>query len=206
VLLSYFTPALIEAVTTLPVMAPHFHIPLQSGSDRVLRLMRRPYNVRMYRALVERLAGAIPDLGLGGDVIVGHPGEGDEDFAATRELVRALPFSYLHVFAYSDRKGTEAARRRHVPPPIRERSGGCARWAPARPPSAAGSVGCRRGGGVAARPAHRVVAGLTDNYVEVLFEGPTGLRRVVPLTITRFARPHPRAARRSAHERGPPAW
>ena len=72
--------------------------------------MRRPYNTRMYRALAESLAGAIPDLGLGADVIVGHPGERDEDFAATLDLVAELPFSYLHVFAYSDRRGTESAR------------------------------------------------------------------------------------------------
>src|SRR5438034_8294290 len=110
VLPAYFTRELREVVSGSPVVAPHLHLPLQSGSDRVLRLMRRPYNTRMYRALVESLAGAIPDLGLGTDLIVGHPGERDEDFEATLDLVRALPCSYLHVFAYSDRKGTEAAR------------------------------------------------------------------------------------------------
>jgi threonylcarbamoyladenosine tRNA methylthiotransferase MtaB len=71
--------------------------------------MRRPYTVRMYRALVDRLAAAIPGLGLGADVIVGFPGETDADFAATRALVEELSFSYLHVFVYSDRAGTEAA-------------------------------------------------------------------------------------------------
>jgi threonylcarbamoyladenosine tRNA methylthiotransferase MtaB len=110
VLPAYFTPALVEAVTSLSVVVPHQHLPLQSGSDRVLRRMRRPYNVRMYRALAEKLAADIPDLGLGADVIVGHPGESEIDFEATLDLVRALPFAYLHVFAYSDRKGTEAAR------------------------------------------------------------------------------------------------
>ena len=110
VLPPYFTPALIEAATSLPAVVPHQHLPLQSGSDRVLKLMRRPYNVRMYRALVEKLATAIPDLGLGADIIVGHPGETESDFTATMDLVRALPLSYIHVFAYSDRKGTEATR------------------------------------------------------------------------------------------------
>jgi threonylcarbamoyladenosine tRNA methylthiotransferase MtaB len=189
VLPAYFTPALIEAVTTLPVMAPHFHIPLQSGSDRVLRLMRRPYNVRMYRALVERLAGAIPDLGLGGDVIVGHPGEGDEDFAATRELVRALPFSYLHVFAYSDRKGTEAARRPgRVPPRVAH-----ARGAALRGLVAEKNLAFRRRLMGQTREALVLDAvdgkglrtGLTGNYVEVKFPGPPGLaRRFVPVTFT----------------------
>ena len=107
---AYFTPELHEIVTTSPVVAPHFHIPLQSGSDRVLRAMRRPYSARMYRALVERLADARPRLGLGADVIAGFPGESDDDFAETVACVRELPFSYLHVFPYSARKGTEATR------------------------------------------------------------------------------------------------
>ena len=76
--------------------------------------MRRPYTAAMYRRLVERLAAAIPGLGLGADVIVGFPGETDADFAATLALVEALPFSYLHVFPYSDAAGDGggAARRR----------------------------------------------------------------------------------------------
>jgi len=106
---AYFTPELIEVVTTSPVVAPHFHIPLQSGSDRVLKAMRRPYNTRMYRAIVERLAAAHPRLGLGADLIAGFPGESESDFAETVAFVRAMPFSYLHVFPYSARAGTEAA-------------------------------------------------------------------------------------------------
>ena len=110
VLPPYFTPELLEVVTGSPVVAPHFHIPLQSGSDGVLRRMRRPYNVAMYRGLVERLATAIPRLGLGADLITGFPGESDADFGETVRLIETLPFSYLHVFPYSARKGTEAAR------------------------------------------------------------------------------------------------
>jgi len=110
VLPAYFTPELLEVVTGSPVVAPHFHIPLQSGSDRILKAMRRPYNVEMYRRLVERLATAIPQLGLGADLITGFPGESGRDFDETVGLVDGLPFSYLHVFPYSARKGTEAAR------------------------------------------------------------------------------------------------
>ena len=109
VLPAYVTPALLEIIAGSPRVAPHLHIPLQSGSDHVLRAMRRPYTARMYRALVERLQAAIPGLGLGTDVIVGYPGETDADFDDTIGLVRALPFSYLHVFPYSGRAGTEAA-------------------------------------------------------------------------------------------------
>jgi threonylcarbamoyladenosine tRNA methylthiotransferase MtaB len=110
VLPAYFTADLLEVLTGSPVVAPHFHIPLQSGSDRVLKVMRRPYTVAMYRRVVERLVAAIPRLGLGADVIAGFPGESDGDFGETVGVVEELPFSYLHVFPYSARKGTEAAR------------------------------------------------------------------------------------------------
>jgi threonylcarbamoyladenosine tRNA methylthiotransferase MtaB len=182
VLPSYFTADLVDAVTALPVVAPHLHLPLQSGSDRVLRLMRRPYHTGMYRDLVARLAGAIPGLGLGADVIVGHPGESDADFEATLALVAALPFSYLHVFAYSDRKGTEAARRPgHVPAAvIRERSQRLRRLG--REKSHAfrrALIGTRREVLVLEARDHRTgqLSGLTSNYVEVLFPGPDTLGR-----------------------------
>jgi threonylcarbamoyladenosine tRNA methylthiotransferase MtaB len=190
VLPAYFTPELREVVTGSPVVVPHLHLPLQSGSDRVLRLMRRPYNVRMYRELVESVAGAIPHLGLGTDLIVGHPGERDDDFAATLDLVRTLPFSYLHVFAYSDRRGTEAARlgERISSGTIRERS---------RKLRALGrekSLAFRRD--MTGQPREVLVlaerdrdtgllSGLTSNYVEVVFDGPESLaRRFARVTIT----------------------
>jgi threonylcarbamoyladenosine tRNA methylthiotransferase MtaB len=190
VLPAYFTSELIEAVTALPVVAPHLHLPLQSGSDRVLRLMRRPYTVAMYRRLVERLVDAVPALGLGTDVIVGHPGEAEEDFEATVGVVSALPFSYLHVFSYSDRNGTEAARLPgRVPPAVtRERSRllrGLGREK---------NLAFRRGLVGQVREVlvleqrdrdTGLLAGLTSNYVEVLFEGPDGLaRQFVPVRIS----------------------
>ncbi|OLC15975.1 MAG: tRNA (N(6)-L-threonylcarbamoyladenosine(37)-C(2))-methylthiotransferase MtaB [Candidatus Rokubacteria bacterium 13_1_40CM_69_27] len=182
VLPAYFTPELIELITGSPLIAPHLHIPLQSGSDRVLRRMRRPYTVGMYRRLVERLASAIPALGLGADVIVGFPGETDADFAETRALVEALPFSYLHVFAYSDRRGTEAARlgghvgARLVTARSRELRGlGQAKSLAFR----RGLVGTTRELLVLEtrdRQSGHLV-GLTGNYVEVVFDGPAGLMR-----------------------------
>jgi threonylcarbamoyladenosine tRNA methylthiotransferase MtaB len=101
---AYFTEGLLELLAASPVIAPHVHVPLQSGSDRVLRLMRRPYTVGMYRRLIERLVAMIPGLGVGADVLAGFPGETAADFDATRALVEALPFSYLHVFPYSRRQ------------------------------------------------------------------------------------------------------
>ncbi len=189
VLPAYFTPELIQAVTTLPVVVPHLHLPLQSGSDRVLRLMRRPYNTAMYRTLAERLAAAIPDLGLGADVIVGHPGEEEADFEATMALVGELPLSYLHVFAYSDRKGTEAAKMGHrvAASAIRERS------------SRLRALGVEKGVAFRRKLLGRAVevlvleerqadgrlTGLTSNYVEVSFAGPEGLgRRFATVRLT----------------------
>jgi threonylcarbamoyladenosine tRNA methylthiotransferase MtaB len=110
VLPTYFTDDLVDVLVSSPVIAPHLHVPLQSGSDRILRRMRRPYTAAMYRRVVERLAAGIPGLGLGADVIVGFPGETDADFEATLTLVDELPFTYLHVFPYSSRAGTEATR------------------------------------------------------------------------------------------------
>ena len=105
-------------------IARHLHAPLQSGSNRILRRMHRWYTREEYAERVLRLAGKWENAGIGADVIVGFPGETDEDFQDTVELVERLPFSYLHVFSYSDRPGTEGSRLDgKVPKPvIRERS------------------------------------------------------------------------------------
>ncbi len=90
-------------------LCPTLHYPLQSGSDRILRAMRRRYTAAEYRAAVERALSLVPGLGLGADVIAGFPGETDADFEETVRLVRDYPFSNLHVFPYSERPGTPAA-------------------------------------------------------------------------------------------------
>jgi threonylcarbamoyladenosine tRNA methylthiotransferase MtaB len=90
------------------VFCRHFHIPLQSGSDTILRAMRRRYTAPYYAGLIERIRAAMPDAGIGIDVICGFPGETDELFAETVEFLEKLPFSYLHVFRYSERANTAA--------------------------------------------------------------------------------------------------
>jgi len=87
----------------------HVHLPLQSGSARVLKAMRRTYTPDRYLALVDRLRDAIPDLALGTDIIVGFPGESDADFGETIELVEQVRFDSAFTFIYSPRAGTEAA-------------------------------------------------------------------------------------------------
>jgi threonylcarbamoyladenosine tRNA methylthiotransferase MtaB len=100
-------------------LAPHLHAPLQSGSDQVLRRMGRHwYTASAYRRRIEALAARAMPLGLGADVIVGFPGESEADHRATLQLVRDLPFTYLHVFPYSPRAGTAAPRL--GPPPHAE--------------------------------------------------------------------------------------
>ena len=94
--------------STLGLNAARVHIPLQSGDDAILSPMRRNYNAAQYREVVERAIDQIPHLGLGADVIVGFPGETEENFEKTYRLIEELPFSYLHVFTYSPRKGTDA--------------------------------------------------------------------------------------------------
>jgi len=86
----------------------HFHVPLQSGSSNVLRLMKRRYDAELYRDLIIKLSDKIPNIGIGADVIVGTPGETWDDFMETYEFIKGLPFSYLHVFTYSERPNTFA--------------------------------------------------------------------------------------------------
>ena len=90
-------------------IAKHMHIPLQSGSDTVLRRMRRRYRARHYESRVVLGRQLMPHAAIGADVMVGFPGETDEDFEATRSFVERMPFTYLHVFSFSIREGTEAA-------------------------------------------------------------------------------------------------
>ena len=104
-----FTPRLIEAHARLPKLALHVHLPVQSGSDRVLAAMKRGYTVLEYKAIVRRLRAAQPALSLASDFIVGFPGETEADFAQTLRLVEELQFDSSFSFVYSRRPGTPAA-------------------------------------------------------------------------------------------------
>jgi len=109
-------PELIDLIATHPRVAHHFHIPLQSGSARILRAMYRPYSPQYYFDLVSRIRARVPDAGLGADVMAGFPGETDADFSETYQLIEKSPLTYLHVFPYSSRPGTVAAGLpNHVP-------------------------------------------------------------------------------------------
>jgi len=103
------TAALVSLLSSQRRLCPHLHVPLQSGSDRVLQRMRRPYTARQYRERLALLEAEVPGIRLGADVIAGFPGETPDDFAETLRLIRDTPLSYLHVFPYSPRAGTESA-------------------------------------------------------------------------------------------------
>ncbi len=104
-----WTDELIALVASSPRIAKHAHVPLQSGSDAVLRRMHRKYRPWHYREKIEKIRAAMPTAAIGADVMAGFPGETDTEFEATRRLIADLPFTYLHVFTYSARPGTPAA-------------------------------------------------------------------------------------------------
>jgi tRNA-2-methylthio-N6-dimethylallyladenosine synthase len=104
-----FTQRLIDAHGVLPKLAPHVHLPVQSGSDRILAAMKRGYTALEYRSILRRLRRARPDVSVGSDFIVGFPGESDADFDATLKLADELEFDDSYSFVYSPRPGTPAA-------------------------------------------------------------------------------------------------
>ena len=104
------TDELIEVLKSSPKVQDHFHIPLQSGDDFILKEMRRKYSVADYKKVINKLMAAFPNAGIGADMIVGFPGETKEQFENTFNLARELPLTHFHVFPYSKRKNTTAAK------------------------------------------------------------------------------------------------
>ncbi len=104
-----FSDDLLVLMAESPRIAKHVHAPLQTGSDRILRLMHRKYRPRHYADRILKARALMPDAAIGADVMVGFPGETDADFEENRRFIEDLPFTYLHVFTYSERPGTPAA-------------------------------------------------------------------------------------------------
>jgi len=115
------SPEIIEHVAASRRFMPHFHIPLQSGSDRILGLMRRRYRRALYAERIAHIRSVMPHAGIGVDVITGFPSESDEDFRETFDFLHELDVSYLHVFTYSERDDTKALEIEPiVPVPVRQ--------------------------------------------------------------------------------------
>jgi tRNA-2-methylthio-N6-dimethylallyladenosine synthase len=109
------TDRLIETVARLPRCMPEVNLPVQAGSDKLLKIMRRGYTTARYRALIANIRAAIPHISLTTDLIVGHPGETDEDFAQTMALCEEIGFDKIHIAAFSARPGTPAAEQEQDP-------------------------------------------------------------------------------------------
>jgi len=171
--------AMLEYMSTSEKLCRHLHMPLQSGDDHILRAMNRRYTVREYAAFIERAASRIPDLCLGTDLMVGFPGEGEEEFANTWAVARDLPFAYFHVFSYSRRPGTAAARLKGHPRPatVKARSRALSQLSRAKRMS----FYQRYTGSTVSvlfetREAHGLWSGLTDNYIRVRVAADSDLR------------------------------
>jgi len=158
---------LIEAPRNL---AAHLHAPLQSGSNRILKRMGRHwYTAESYRARLEWLAERLPVFGLGADIIAGFPGESDADHRQTVALVDALPFTYLHVFPYSERPGAAAGRlgERVLPGVIHERARELRACGAAKAEAHRTRRRGQRADGVVCGRGEGKVAVLTEDYVSV---------------------------------------
>ena len=109
-------PAIVDLVAGAGCFAPHFHLPLQHASNRMLEAMGRPYTIEYYRALVDSIRSRIHHASIGSDIIVGFPGETDDDFVELSSYMASSPLTHVHVFPYSDRPGTRASTRRDKVP------------------------------------------------------------------------------------------
>jgi threonylcarbamoyladenosine tRNA methylthiotransferase MtaB len=168
------TEDFIALVASSERIAPHFHVPLQSGSDRILRAMHRWYRTEHYAERIQLIRRRLPHAAIGADVIVGFPGETGDEFRATAEFIAALPFTYLHVFSFSERPGTKAAGLDHAVPArmIRERAR--VLRAIAEEKSAvfrASQAGCKLRALTLARSGNNWTEALTGNYLKVRVEG-----------------------------------
>jgi threonylcarbamoyladenosine tRNA methylthiotransferase MtaB len=104
------TPDIVDLVAESALFAPHFHLPLQHASNRMLSAMKRPYTIEYYAELVDGIRARIPHASIGSDVIVGFPGETDQDFECLAAYLEGSLLTHLHVFPYSDRPGTVATQ------------------------------------------------------------------------------------------------
>ena len=105
-----FKQDLIEAFRDIPKLCEYVHLPLQSGSDRILKAMNRPYSVDRYRKIIDDLRAMVPNMYFSTDIIVGFPGETNEDFEQTRTVFDSIAFDMAYIFKYSPRSGTEAEK------------------------------------------------------------------------------------------------
>jgi threonylcarbamoyladenosine tRNA methylthiotransferase MtaB len=177
-----FSDDLLELMATSPRLAGHVHAPLQSGSDRILRRMHRKYRPRHYADRVLKARALMPDAAIGADVLVGFPGETDADFEESRAFIESLPFTYLHVFTYSERPGTPAAEDpASLPMPVRKERNRVLRELAAEKNRAFRER--MVGKTLSAVTLHEPGLALTGNYLKVELSSPREPNRLVDLRI-----------------------
>jgi threonylcarbamoyladenosine tRNA methylthiotransferase MtaB len=163
-------------------IAPHVHAPLQTGSDRILRRMRRKYRPRHYADRIAKARAFMTRAAIGADVMVGFPGETEADFEESRRFIESLPFTYLHVFTYSERPGTPAANDPdQVPVPLRKERNRILRDLAATKNRAFREV--MIGSTLSAVTLHEAGTALTGNYLKVELSSSRAPNQVVDLKI-----------------------
>jgi len=186
------TEDIIHLVASSPTICPHFHIPLQSGDDAVLKQMNRPYSTAQYRNLALTIHEHIPDAAIGADVLAGFPGETDKAFQNTCSLIETLPVSYLHVFPFSPRTGTPASEYPHqVPPDVKRIRCQLARRLGTRLKNAFYRKYLGNSLDVLIEETRDSetgkLKGLTPNYITVLADGPDTMQNtIVTVTLDRL--------------------
>lgn len=172
-------------------LVPYLHIPLQSGSNNVLGIMRRRYTKAEFAAFIEDAAKRVPDICIGTDIMVGHPGETDEDFAETCAFFTDLPMAYCHVFTYSERPGTLATKRSdHVTKPERDRRSAELRRISARAREHFNRAHLGRTYPVLfEHPKDGLWSGYTENYIRVVATNPPSdlTNQIVNVRLDRIA-------------------
>lgn len=176
------TPALLARMAETPELMPHLHIPLQSGDDRILTAMHRRYTRAQFAEIIQACAASLPGLAIGVDVLVGFPGEDEAAFRNTYELLAGLPVSYLHVFPYSRRPGTIAAKMSgQIPGPVKDERVALLRALDQEKRQAFYGSHLGEVCGVLAEPGKggKILRGFTEHYVPVTFAGPATLANSV---------------------------
>jgi threonylcarbamoyladenosine tRNA methylthiotransferase MtaB len=187
---TFLTPEVIAFLASSSKFCRHLHVPLQSGDDDILTAMRRPYRSGFYADLLHRLAEQIPDIGIGADVMVGFPGESEEAFRNTVRLVETSPLVFLHVFPYSPRGNTPAARmENHVDPAVKKQRGAELRKLSKSKVEAFEHQFLGRSLDVlfeGRRESHSgLLQGVTDNYIRVFSPGPDSVKETIqPVTLS----------------------
>ena len=182
---------LLDLVADTPNLMPHLHLPLQSGDDAILKKMNRTYQVTDYRRVVELISRRLPDAAIGADVLVGFPGENEQAFDNTLNLLNELPIAYLHVFPYSRRPATLAARmKEQVNGNIKEKRVAILRALDKKKRAAflKRFIGTERFVLAENRKNRfKLMRGFTDNYLPVYFPAPpAGINQIFRVRLNRF--------------------